>query len=87
MQDRQLTEVMNSAHENVLYFPGVSLPHNLVARSDLEDVVRDADVLVFCAPHQFMRGLVSSLQGKVRSMSLCAASASRNIYERPRKSS
>ena len=66
VQGKKLTELMNSGHENVVYFPGVQLPHNLVASSDLEDVVRDADVLVFCAPHQFMRGLVSSLQGKVR---------------------
>lgn len=47
------------------YFPDVDLPPNLVADSDLTSVVREADILVFCAPHQFMRGLVSSLQGKV----------------------
>ena len=65
LQGRELTEIINTEHENVTYFPDVDLPPNLVANSDLASVVREADILVFCAPHQFMRGLVSSLQGKV----------------------
>jgi hypothetical protein len=66
LQGRKLTDIINEDHENLKYFPGVRLPPNLVASSDLDDVVRDADVLVFCSPHQFMRGLVSGLEGKVR---------------------
>jgi glycerol-3-phosphate dehydrogenase len=68
LQGRQLTEVMNEKHENVKYLPGIKLPKNLVASSDIEEVVRDANILVFCAPHQFMRGIVGNLKGKVRTL-------------------
>jgi glycerol-3-phosphate dehydrogenase (NAD+) len=28
--------------------------------------VRDADVLVFCAPHQFVHGICKQMRGKVK---------------------
>lgn len=37
-----------------------------MASSSLVDVVKDADVLVFCMPHQFIRSVCQSLIGKVK---------------------
>ena len=30
-----------------------------------QETVKDADVLIFCTPHQFTRGICSQLRGKV----------------------
>ena len=61
-----LTQLINEVHENVLYLPGISLPENLVATPDLLSAVADADILVFCLPHQFVRGICKTLKGHVR---------------------
>ena len=49
------------------YLPGARLPDNIVAVPDLEAAVDGADVLIICAPHQFVRGICKQLQasGKV----------------------
>ena len=49
------------------YLPGSKLPDNIEAMADLETVVDGADVLIMCAPHQFVRGICKQLQasGKV----------------------
>ena len=65
-EGRKLTDVINERHENPKYLPGVPLGANVVADPDLESTVRDADVLIFCAPHQFMRSICKTLVGKVR---------------------
>ncbi|CAB1103223.1 unnamed protein product [Ectocarpus sp. CCAP 1310/34] len=49
-----LTEVINREHENVKYLPGVKLPENLVAEGDLALAVKDATILIFVLPHQFL---------------------------------
>lgn len=48
-----------------------------IACPNLEEVVADADVLVFCMPHQFVRGIVQQLKGKVRFAQSWAQSACR----------
>ena len=55
LQGRQLADVINERHENVVYFPGVALPENVVADPDIRAVAADADVLVICIPHQFIK--------------------------------
>ncbi|KAK4347736.1 hypothetical protein RND71_034075 [Anisodus tanguticus] len=54
------------AEENVKYLPGIKLPKNVVADPDLEHAVRDANMLVFVTPHQFMEGICKRLVGKIR---------------------
>lgn len=66
LQGRPLTSIINEAHENVRYLPGIMLPDNLFAMPNLEAAAAGADVLVFCVPHQFMRGIVRQLRGKAR---------------------
>lgn len=56
-QDK-LTNVINTQHENVKYLPGVRLPENIVAVADLAESCRDATLLIFVLPHQFLPKLL-----------------------------
>ncbi|CAN6464378.1 unnamed protein product [Victoria cruziana] len=61
----KLSHVINDTNENVKYLPGVKLGKNVVADSDLEHTVKDATMLVFVVPHQFVEGVCKQLVGKV----------------------
>lgn len=65
VEGRKLTEIINSDHENVKYLPGVALPPNLHAVPDVCEVVKDAAILVFVLPHQFLPGLLKTIKGLV----------------------
>lgn len=56
-QDK-LTNVINTQHENVKYLPGIQLPENVVAVADLAEACRDATLLIFVLPHQFLPKLM-----------------------------
>jgi len=51
---KKLTEVINTTHENVKYLPGFKLPDNIVANPDLKSTVKDADLLIWVVPHNFL---------------------------------
>jgi hypothetical protein len=53
---RKLSEIINAEHENVKYLPGVQLPSNVRAVPDLEEAARDASIVIFVVPHQFVPG-------------------------------
>ncbi|ESK87262.1 glycerol-3-phosphate dehydrogenase [Moniliophthora roreri MCA 2997] len=57
-----LTEIINTTHQNERYLPSVDLPENLVAVSDVKDVVRGATLLLFVVPHQFLPSVLSQLE-------------------------
>lgn len=59
-EGRKLTEWINAEHENPKYLGGVRLPDNVVACPDLAEAARNASVLVFVLPHQFLRKRVCS---------------------------
>lgn len=63
---RNLTEIINQDHENVKYLPGVKLPHTVLAVADIIETCRDADVLMFVVPHQFLPGVLGKLKGNVK---------------------
>nr|AAP44105.1 glycerol 3-P dehydrogenase [Lachancea thermotolerans] len=63
---QKLTEIINTKHQNVKYLPNIDLPENLVANPDLVSAVKDADILVFNIPHQFLPRIVSQLQGNIK---------------------
>lgn len=62
---RKLTDIINNDHENVKYLPGYKLPENVVAVSSLREAVKDADLLVFVIPHQFIHAICDEIIGKV----------------------
>ncbi|XP_018915097.1 glycerol-3-phosphate dehydrogenase [NAD(+)], cytoplasmic [Bemisia tabaci] len=63
---KKLTEIINSTHENVKYLPGHKLPANVVAVPDPIETAKEADILVFVLPHQFIPRLCQSLLGKIK---------------------
>ncbi|EER34080.1 glycerol-3-phosphate dehydrogenase [Candida tropicalis MYA-3404] len=63
---KKLTEIINTEHENVKYLPEVKLPENLVANPDIVDTVKDADLIVFNIPHQFLTRILKNIVGKVK---------------------
>lgn len=62
-----LTSIINSTHENVKYLPGHKLPENVVAMANVKEAAKDATILVFVIPHQFVKGVCRDLKGIVRS--------------------
>ncbi|KAL4940240.1 hypothetical protein BDV06DRAFT_197150 [Aspergillus oleicola] len=62
---QKLTQVINETHENVKYLPGTRLPDNLVATPDIEEAVKDATILVFNLPHQFIGKTLDQIKGKI----------------------
>ncbi len=62
----KLTETFNATHENAKYLPGVKIPENVVATSDIVSVVGGADVLVFVLPHQFVEKTIAPAKGQVK---------------------
>ncbi|GAB6032039.1 glycerol-3-phosphate dehydrogenase [Chamberlinius hualienensis] len=67
---KKLTEVINTEHENVKYLPGHKLPPNVVAVSDVVETTKDADILVFVVPHQFIKRLVDQMRGNIKSTAI-----------------
>jgi glycerol-3-phosphate dehydrogenase (NAD+) len=64
-QRKKLTQLINDLHENVKYLPNIPLPDNIVANPDLVDAVKDATVLVFNLPHQFIAKTCDTIRGKI----------------------
>ncbi|SAM00228.1 hypothetical protein [Absidia glauca] len=64
---RNLTDIINEKHENVKYLPNVKLPDNVVAIPDVTEAAKDADILVFVLPHQFVYKVCGSLKGVISS--------------------
>eukprot|EP00741_Cyanophora_paradoxa_P007240 tig00001094_g7004.t1 len=65
VEGRWLSEWITSHQINPRYMPGVKLPTNLRAVTELEAAVKDADVLVFVIPHQFLHSICKQMQGKI----------------------
>ncbi|KAL3683270.1 hypothetical protein R1sor_001292 [Riccia sorocarpa] len=62
----QLSVVMNNTKENPKYLPNVKLGPNVVADPNLESAVKDATMLVFIIPNEFIHGTCKQLKGKIR---------------------
>ncbi|KAJ5167684.1 uncharacterized protein N7482_003278 [Penicillium canariense] len=62
---QNLTDVINRTHENVKYLPGILLPANLHANPSIEAAVKDATILVFNLPHQFILKTCEQIKGKI----------------------
>ncbi len=54
-QRLDLSDAVNAAHENARYLPGVSLPYNLRATSDIAAAIEGAQMVVFVVPSHAMR--------------------------------
>jgi len=63
---KKLTEIINTTHENVKYLKGHKLPTNIVAIPDAVEAARDADILIFVLPHQFVKRACQPMVGKLK---------------------
>nr|prf glycerol phosphate dehydrogenase [Drosophila virilis] len=63
---KKLTEIINETHENVKYLKGHKLPTNVVAVPDLVEAAKNADILIFVVPHQFIPNFCKQLLGKIK---------------------
>jgi glycerol-3-phosphate dehydrogenase (NAD+) len=63
---RKLTEIINTDHMNRKYLPGVVLPASVVACDDLTETCKDADVILFVIPHQFIRGVLDKMKDNIK---------------------
>eukprot|EP00300_Choanocystis_sp_HF-7_P027260 c32342_g1_i1.p2 GENE.c32342_g1_i1~~c32342_g1_i1.p2 ORF type:complete len:351 (+),score=92.61 c32342_g1_i1:34-1086(+) len=63
---RKITEIINTEHVNVKYLPGKRLPDNVIADPDAVNTVKDASLIVFCLPHQFLPRLLASIKPHIK---------------------
>ncbi len=54
----ELAETINLYHENPEYLPGLELPENLFATNDLEEALKDAEVVVMGVPSHGFRDVL-----------------------------
>eukprot|EP01039_Chlorochromonas_danica_P003696 gene3696-4044_t len=73
INNRPLSAIINEDHENVKYLPGIKLPENVLACTDLLETVRGADVLLFVLPHQFLHHVLKQLHGHVPTSTICVS--------------
>ncbi|KAK3990374.1 NAD-dependent glycerol-3-phosphate dehydrogenase N-terminus-domain-containing protein [Cladorrhinum sp. PSN332] len=62
---QKLTEVINTKHENVKYLPNIKLPTNLIANPSLVDTVKNATIIVFNLPHEFIGNICKQIKGHI----------------------
>jgi len=70
VEGKKLTEIINETHVNVKYLPKHPLPANIIAVPDLLDASRDADILIFVVPHQFINRLCDQMAGNIKSTAI-----------------
>ncbi|KAF3690120.1 Glycerol-3-phosphate dehydrogenase [NAD(+)], cytoplasmic [Channa argus] len=66
VNNRKLTEIINTDHENVKYLPGHKLPPNVLAVPDMVESVKGADILIFVVPHQFIGKVCDTIKGHIK---------------------
>jgi len=62
---RKLSELINQLHENVKYLPDIPLPENLIADPSVVSTVKDASLLIFNVPHQFVSKICDQIDGQI----------------------
>lgn len=62
---QKLSELINLLHENPKYLPNIALPKSVRAVPDITEAVKDATILIFNMPHQFIGRICEQLKGKI----------------------
>jgi glycerol-3-phosphate dehydrogenase (NAD(P)+) len=66
VRNPEVAAEINTEHTNASYLPAVTLPRRLRATADLEEALRDADVLIVGVPTKGFRGAVESARQWIR---------------------
>jgi glycerol-3-phosphate dehydrogenase (NAD+) len=62
VNDRLLTDIINTTRVNEKYLPGVVLPTNIVSEACLKTAITGASLLVFVCPHQFVDRILAQIK-------------------------
>jgi glycerol-3-phosphate dehydrogenase (NAD+) len=60
-----LTQIINETHENIKYLPGIRLPENVIAEPCIQKAVKEATLLIFVLPHQFLTNICQQMKGHI----------------------
>lgn len=66
MRDNEQVEVLNTTRQNSVYLPGLSLHENVLATDNLEEAVRDTDLVFVAVPSGSFRSVVRRMKPHVR---------------------
>jgi glycerol-3-phosphate dehydrogenase (NAD+) len=69
--NEKLSDVINKKHINVKYLPNTMLPSNIIAVPDVPTACRDATLLIFVLPHQFLSKLLPVIRASLLYPSRC----------------
>lgn len=61
----KLSQIINTKHENVKYLPGIKLPENILAVTDLIEACADATLVIFVTPHQFIESICYQIKNAI----------------------
>ena len=65
-REESVVNDINNNRRNDKYIKGLCIPKNVMAFTDLEETVRDADYVVLAVPSHVIRNLSAILKGKIR---------------------
>ena len=60
-REDEVCNSINNGHENKLFLPEISLPQNLKASTNIQEVAIDKDVLLIVTPSQYLRETISEI--------------------------
>ncbi|VBB30714.1 unnamed protein product [Acanthocheilonema viteae] len=66
INEKKLTEIINTQHENVKYLPGKKLSPNVIAVADLVTACTNSDILIFVIPYQFVENVCIQLKDHLK---------------------
>eukprot|EP01038_Epipyxis_sp_PR26KG_P005750 gene5750-7939_t len=70
---RNLSVIINEAHMNVKYLPNISLPGNIIAKTNLMECTHSADVIFFAVPHQYLKDILHKIGRMANPECVCAS--------------
>lgn len=62
---QELAEEINELHSNSTYLPGIELPPNIHASSNLAEATKGAEIIVLAVPSRYLRGVLEELKPHV----------------------
>lgn len=57
----QVAEIIDRAHENTTYLPGITIPSSVRVTCQMEEAVRDAEIVTFVVPSEHMRTICDTV--------------------------
>ncbi|GAB4185627.1 MAG: NAD(P)H-dependent glycerol-3-phosphate dehydrogenase [Calditrichia bacterium] len=65
--EEDVFQQLSQQQQNIKYLPGVQIPHQLEFSLDLEDVVKDAEIIFNVVPSHIVRGMMKKMKPYIKS--------------------